>query len=256
MGARTVQKGRDQLCGPGRAVDVPVLRRAGPWACLAHGASAENLPTWCDAGVQIVWHVIDLLPQAVFLVDRRGRFHRANRAGERLLHAGGPFQVSDGRLTCREGTTPRLHDAIALGAVDGSYATLLAPDKVALPLATLAVNLGSAEDPNAPIAVVCQSMATRRKPSAKTIAAAYGLTLAEAQVTALLTEGRSPQDIAKQLGRGLATIRTHLRQIYAKTRTAGQAELVQLVLTGPGIMGGLTAAPRNRIFSGSNPYGR
>lgn len=213
-------------------------REVGPWRCLAHGASAANLPTWCDAGVQIVWRVIDLLPQAVFLVDRAGRFHRANRAGQRLLAGGGPLKVTEATLTAGDGGTARLHHAIALGAADGSYATLLASGKAAWPLATLAVNLGSTDDPDAPIAVVCQPLASRQGPSPETIAAAYGLTPAEAAVAALLAQGLSPLDIARRLGRRMTTIRAHLREIYSKTYTAGQAELVQLVLTGPGIMGG------------------
>jgi DNA-binding CsgD family transcriptional regulator len=58
----------------------------------------------------------------------------------------------------------------------------------------------------------------------------FGLTHAEARVAALLTAGRSLAEIARELGIGFETVRTHLARARAKTDTASQVDLVRLIL--------------------------
>ena len=45
----------------------------------------------------------------------------------------------------------------------------------------------------------------------------------------ILLDGKNPRAIAAQQGVAMPTVRTHLRRLYEKTRTAGQADLVRLV---------------------------
>ena len=68
--------------------------------------------------------------------------------------------------------------------------------------------------------------------------ALYGLTGAEARVAALLARGYRLDEIAEMLDVAYETTRKHLKQIFGKTSTGRQADLVRLVMTGPG---GLTA---------------
>ena len=58
-----------------------------------------------------------------------------------------------------------------------------------------------------------------------TLAAAWGLTIAEARVALCLAEGRTPPDIAAALDLALSTVRVHLKHVYAKTHCAGQRKL-------------------------------
>ncbi len=62
----------------------------------------------------------------------------------------------------------------------------------------------------------------------------YGLTGAEARVAALLARGYRLDEIAEMLGVAYETTRKHLKQIFGKTSTARQADLVRIVMTGPG----------------------
>jgi DNA-binding CsgD family transcriptional regulator len=56
-----------------------------------------------------------------------------------------------------------------------------------------------------------------------------GLSRAEQRVCRLLVGGDTARDIADVLGLSLATIRTHLRNIYSKTGTDGQLRLIALI---------------------------
>ena len=62
----------------------------------------------------------------------------------------------------------------------------------------------------------------------------YGLTGAEARVAALLARGYRLDEIAEMLGVAYETTRKHLKQIFGKTSTARQADLVRIVMSGPG----------------------
>src|SRR5262245_65198042 len=63
---------------------------------------------------------------------------------------------------------------------------------------------------------------------ADVIAAAFDLTPAEIRTLGRLLGGSSPAEIADELGVALPTVRTHLSNIFAKTGTARQLDLVLL----------------------------
>jgi DNA-binding NarL/FixJ family response regulator len=60
----------------------------------------------------------------------------------------------------------------------------------------------------------------------ETFAGQYGLTSAEAQILYLLILGMDLPSIAKTIGRTRATVKTHVLNIFSKTATHRQAELV------------------------------
>ena len=61
----------------------------------------------------------------------------------------------------------------------------------------------------------------------------YGLTQAEARIAARLARGQRLSEIAGELEISINTVRGHLKQVFAKTGTHRQAELVRLVLSAP-----------------------
>ncbi len=60
----------------------------------------------------------------------------------------------------------------------------------------------------------------------------YALTPAEAELVRLLAEGCSLDQVAEQRGVTMNTVRSQLKQVFCKTDTSRQGELVHLVLTG------------------------
>jgi DNA-binding NarL/FixJ family response regulator len=63
-----------------------------------------------------------------------------------------------------------------------------------------------------------------------TLTDTFGLTPAEARIAAALTEGKSPARIAADLDIARTTVAFHMRNIFQKTRTGRQVELVALLL--------------------------
>lgn len=67
-------------------------------------------------------------------------------------------------------------------------------------------------------------------PDFSTLAQSYGLTPAEIRITQALTQGRKLMQIAADLGVSRSTVAFHMRNIFQKTDTGRQAELVALLL--------------------------
>lgn len=67
-------------------------------------------------------------------------------------------------------------------------------------------------------------------PDFSTLAQSYGLTPAEIRITQALTQGRKLIQIAADLGVSRSTVAFHMRNIFQKTDTGRQAELVALLL--------------------------
>ncbi len=61
----------------------------------------------------------------------------------------------------------------------------------------------------------------------------YNLSRAEARVAVLLARGMRLDESAQQLGLTYETVRKHLKQIFAKTGTDRQAELIRTLTSGP-----------------------
>ena len=58
----------------------------------------------------------------------------------------------------------------------------------------------------------------------------YGLTHAEAELVRLISEGRSLDEVAEARGVTINAVRSQLKQVFSKTDTNRQGELVHLVL--------------------------
>lgn len=66
----------------------------------------------------------------------------------------------------------------------------------------------------------------------------FGMTPTEARVSVLLLQGRSVAEIQEALAITQNTARSHLKRIFAKTRTRGQADLIRTLLVATAIGAG------------------
>ncbi len=178
---------------------------------------------------------------ATLLVDADGQCVYRNRAADRLLAAGHGLRLADARLVAANAGDRRLlNDAIerlARSARDADGAgtapvvlTLAAtPPVIAVLRAAGSVYAREAGERRALVMVAIRGGAdATHDPASCVFARRYQLTAAQAKVCALVYGGRSLATIADTLNVSENTVRSHLKQIFQKTGTHGQMELVHL----------------------------
>ncbi|HWH73521.1 MAG TPA: helix-turn-helix transcriptional regulator [Methylibium sp.] len=181
---------------------------------------------------------LDRLDTGVILVDGTCRIVHASAMALTLLRQNTVLAVVDGCLRPRAPTLQnrlqslvRATTGLALGTLAelGQALSVPRPHRMPLALEFAPVRpstriLGEQQpaclifirDPQAPIAI-------------ERLRDLFGLTLTEGAVAAALGSGHSVEGIAGGMGIGVATVRTHLKRILAKTGTHRQAEVVTLL---------------------------
>jgi DNA-binding CsgD family transcriptional regulator len=181
---------------------------------------------------------LDLVEQAVLLVDANAAVRHANRSAEALLRAGGLKTIA-GALACDHSDDTR---ALRRLVAEVSTSQDHADD------GTLAVRRRSGQRPLSVLVAplrgehpfqlepVATAMLLVNDPESVTPAAdghlraLYGLTKAEARIAQALLDADRLADVADNLGIALSTVRTHLQHAFEKTDTRRQSELVRLLL--------------------------
>jgi DNA-binding CsgD family transcriptional regulator len=195
--------------------------------------------------------VTDAAGLGAIAVDASQRILFANTHARRLLDRQDGVTQRDGRLEAahrEDRTTLRrlLHDARS-SVIAAVHAGPLSID-IRRPFGRLPLGVIAAPPPSSYPAVPTARALTllfiidrESSPAVSVLAAAYGLTPAEARVVSLLVAGRPTSEIAARTHTSPETVRKHLKTIFRKTDTAGQPELVWLARSLPAVAGGSDA---------------
>ena len=189
--------------------------------------------------------VLDRLPLGVLLVDGRGRIITMNRIARQIVSQNDGLRADNARV-CRADVAAerdRLAKLIASaanresvkGAPPGGAVKLTRPSgkrALSVLVAPLTGTGQAAGLRRAAILYVRDSERARRTPL-RVLADAYGLTVSEARLLSALMEGKRLEDAASEFRVSVNTVKTHLQNIFRKTDTRRQSELLSLVLTGP-----------------------
>jgi len=188
---------------------------------------------------------LDRISGGVILLDDRLDLVATNRAGDEIL------SMNDGLALDRDGPSAvmqkqtrelrkLLSRAAAAGARAGSNAggvmSLARPSgRPALQIVVIPVRRESSPlfDRRATAAVFVTDPAAGVERPPERLRRIYGLTVTEAEVASRLARGMRLPEIGEDLGVSLHTIRGHLKQLFAKTGTHRQADLIRVLLTGP-----------------------
>jgi DNA-binding CsgD family transcriptional regulator/GAF domain-containing protein len=81
--------------------------------------------------------------------------------------------------------------------------------------------------------IVITDPVSSSRPPLEALATIYGFTPTETALASLLVEGQTLKESASRLGITMNTVKTHMKQLFAKTNTRRQAELIRLVLQFP-----------------------
>ncbi|MGB3230862.1 MAG: helix-turn-helix transcriptional regulator [Mycobacterium sp.] len=180
-------------------------------------------------------HAVDATTAAAVLVAPDMTVQHLNGAAESLLRSGDEIQANGGRLGLRRpAENTRLRRAVA-AATGGSDTGTQISDSLLVrrtadpgPLVVHVTPFPGHGGPCALIVIVDPGKVP--EPSPEMLRRLFGLTAAEAAVALSIGRGAGLAAVADELCLTLATVKTHLQHIYAKTSTHRQAELVRLLL--------------------------
>ena len=208
---------------------LPHLRRAIDIHRRLYGARLQR-----DGALR----ALDALEIGVLLADAGARVTFANRAAEAILRRADGLMLARGRLRAAraedsEKLTRLIKDAAgtALGVGDDAGGILALPTRAGRPVSVLVSpcpRLGLLEPA---VLVFLGTPRTSAEIDHRQSARYYGLTPAQARLLRALIEGDRISDYAESAGITLNTARTHLKQIFAKTGTKRQTDLVRLFLS-------------------------
>lgn len=184
---------------------------------------------------------LNLLSTGMALVDRDCRLLLANRSASRLLNSGDGLALSQGRITtARREQVAQLRDlvdgictGVGFGEDEGAGVMTIDRGDGVRPLSikVAPVHMNSSDEGSKVAAVFIRDLAIRQSVPPEVVAKLFGLTFAEARVVVELVKGKRPQEVAEDLGVTLNTVRNQLKQIFSKTNTGRQSELISLVLS-------------------------
>lgn len=175
---------------------------------------------------------LDRLSIGIFLLEETGEVRMTNEAGRRLAGKADGLSLTSGGLVARlSGSTPSVRTALAAVLRDiGSSQTLAIEREEGHPLV---LQLSSLDLPgtNARHAIALVVDPDRQADiSAEVLASLFGCTTAEAQLAAALVAGKRLEEIGEELGVKQTTIAFHLQNLFQKTHTHRQADLVALLV--------------------------
>jgi DNA-binding CsgD family transcriptional regulator len=221
-----------------------------------------------ESGMWQVQHILDAMPSAALLINRKAAIIRMNAAAEVLLAEADGISTfkSDGlRLKAHSPAEARVLSAclgqafaVARGEDQGFDGALRIsrpsgrPPLLALitPLPPSSFSLWEAVDGGARAIVQLVDVHRPASAQAESLRIATGLTAAEARVAALIGAGLTTLEAAAALGISVNTVKTHLARCFDKTGVRSQVTLARLLASipvraagNPGPIPKLVAAP-------------
>jgi DNA-binding CsgD family transcriptional regulator len=184
---------------------------------------------------------LDAIKTAILLTDKNQRLVHANTAGESLLADGAAIQRVGDKVAALDAAANQSLQEMLKQATIGDVALARANVSVLLPardglsyLAQVLPLTGGARrttvaGQSAVAAIFVRNARLELPHPLNVIASRYALTPTEMRVLMMIVDVGGTPAVAAALGVSQATVRTHLREIFAKTGLTRQADLVKLV---------------------------
>ena len=206
----------------------------------AHGASF--VASLMDgAGHGLSW-VLDELAYGVLLVSPKGKVLHANQAARHELARRQMVSVHEGHVQAGDAVQSKMLLQALAKAETGRRSLIGLRSPVRKRLNVAVVPLGP-ERPHPSIALIFARASVCDAVMLCFFARTHGLTPSEEQVLAILCQGYSAPQAARQLNVAVSTVRSHVRSLCAKTQSNGVRALVGQVAVLPPIGAAHLQAP-------------
>ncbi|WP_135078768.1 LuxR family transcriptional regulator [Terasakiella sp. SH-1] len=185
---------------------------------------------------------LNKLPMGVVIVDKSAQvLFMNNNASDIFAQSDGVDVGPTGVFrTAKVGETKNLHTMIADAAIDigededrEGGAMIVSRPSMRRSFSLLVVPLPDEDDISSDegkVAVFINDPEKFNEPPTNVLARLYGLTEAEARLLQGLIVGKKLETFADEVGVSMNTVRSHLKQVFRKTGTNRQPELVSLVM--------------------------
>ncbi|MDP6350622.1 MAG: hypothetical protein QF926_07075 [Alphaproteobacteria bacterium] len=232
-------QGRAQGRASGQIVSMVDLAAHVGRAVTLHRTVLGRRVQWAAAN-----RLLDAVPVGIALVDSACRVLHANRMAEIILTERDGLGLDRGLLTTPQPKdTTRLRRAVVqvAGAGDGPERTPVGVLRIERPsmmrpwlLVVLPVDVGGPEEGISRMAAVFVADGDRAPEiPPEVLERLFAVTPAEARLLVALVDGNSLDEAAEMFQVSKNTLRNQLNQLFRKTETSKQSELVRLVLTSP-----------------------
>ena len=214
---------------------VPHLKRAyAVYARLREAVRASDALT----------EVIDRIPTGTLLIDGSGNVVLKNRSAEKILSLDDGFSLVQGKPQVTDSRENRtlwelIHESVqeqaTQGSTTGEVLSVTRPSgrrPFSLMVGHLLAASPGGETDEARAIVFIADPEGGQIGAATVLERLYDLTHAEAELVRLIAEGNSLEQVATARGVTMNTVRSQLKQVFSKTETSRQGELVHLVLAG------------------------
>jgi len=207
-------------------------------------ASRHALPTGM-AQFDLGKAALDSLPYGIFIVDETFRVLCINAFSTELISRREGFSVGHDRIlrASRASDTQTLHEALAnaVNAEEKAFDSALFierenNDKPLYCVVQQFLEMGVDDKVLRHAAVFVTDPDRVTRPSPEILAGLFELTASEARLLSCLVASGRLDQAAEDSNLTMSTARTYLKQIFSKTGTGKQGELIQLVLLSPAIL--------------------
>ena len=199
---------------------------------LDQRAHSQHEPPTAEGQGRAAVQALDWMDSAVFVVDRHGLVSQTNIAARTLLSADEALVLRHGRLSVLQTDLQERFLRLVQAATDTATVRAPAPRAgLALPRpgrTPLTLTIGPLHPSSRTLALVLARDSETPLPVER-LREWFGLTAREGRVAVQLVRGCGLEDIARSHGVALATVRSQLKQILAKTGTHRQAQAVALL---------------------------
>jgi DNA-binding CsgD family transcriptional regulator len=173
---------------------------------------------------------LDMLDYALLIVDQEARIGFKNRAAAKVLKGSHALEETDaGALAVRpRALSLQVHKAIESAGMESRVGGIRIPkaNGSQRPLGLIFTPMLVAEGAPRRVAIWIVDTESPAIANQRLLATLFGLSPAEARLALGLVAGHTPEECARRGGVGVATVRSQLHNIYVKTGTRRQAELV------------------------------
>ena len=172
----------------------------------------------------------------VAIVDRAGTVRITNSEADRIIEENDGLGVSHGAIKGASGKqSAHLRECIEKAFQETTADEIISFPRISggRPYLVLVPNQRSGEEDPEAVVLLLIDTEQRTKISGETLVRLYNLTRSETKVALLLIDGKRLDQIAEELEVAQTTVVFHLKNLFRKTETHRQADLVRVLLSVP-----------------------